>query len=221
MQPVRSAADFASAFGVSRETLQRLEVYAELLQTWQRAINLVSPNTLPMLWHRHFADFAQLLALVPTKRPINWVDLGSGAGFPGLVAAIMLAEMGGGRITMIESDAKKCAFLREVARKVAISDLVAVDIVMERIETAAVSSKVGPVDVVSARALASLTALFELSAGFFGPETWGLFPKGRDCQREVDAAQEKWAFSCDLVPSLTEAGAAVAVVKSLRRRVSG
>ena len=88
--PIRGPEEFAAAFAVSRQVVDRLAIYESLLRQWQKTINLVAPSTLDAIWHRHFADFAQLVALAPRAR--TWVDLGSGAGFPGLVAAIMLAE---------------------------------------------------------------------------------------------------------------------------------
>ena len=88
---IRTPSDFAAAFDVSRETLQRLELYEQLLRQWQKAVNLVAPSTLDDIWQRHFADSAQLLALAPAAAR-TWTDLGSGAGFPGLVIAILLAD---------------------------------------------------------------------------------------------------------------------------------
>src|SRR5687767_5440681 len=88
--PIRGPDGFAAAFHVARETLDRLATYESLLRQWQETINLVAPSTLDAIWHRHFADSAQLLALAPTAA--TWVDLGSGAGFPGLVVAILLAD---------------------------------------------------------------------------------------------------------------------------------
>ena len=89
--PIRGPDDFAAAFDVSRETIARLATYEALLRQWQKAVNLVAPSTLDAVWHRHFADSAQLLSLAPAAR--TWVDLGSGAGFPGLVVAILLAAL--------------------------------------------------------------------------------------------------------------------------------
>ena len=97
--------DFQAAFGVSRETLARLKTYAELLETWQKTINLVAPSTLGDVWHRHMADSAQLLVLAPAGAT-KWVDLGSGAGFPGLVLALMLADRLGSRVALVESDVR-------------------------------------------------------------------------------------------------------------------
>src|SRR5262245_20072124 len=150
---IAGPAEFAAAFRVSRETLARLATYEGLLRRWQGAVNLVSPSTVNAIWHRHFADSAQLVALAPSARA--WVDLGSGAGFPGLVVAILLAgearfradnaacephaeprtnEQGVPGMTLIESNARKCAFLREVVRATQIAALLSVDILSTRIE---------------------------------------------------------------------------------------
>jgi 16S rRNA (guanine527-N7)-methyltransferase len=209
---VVTAADFQAAFAVSRETVTRLETYASLLRTWQRAVNLVAPATLDELWQRHFGDSAQLLALAPPGA--HWADLGSGAGFPGLVIAILLMEQGHGRVTLIESDARKCASLREVARQTGAP----VEICTGRIENAATQAKVGPVEVVTARALAPLDKLLELAEPYFGPVTIGLFPKGRGVEGELAAARARWHFMADLVPSRTDAQGRVVVIRNLRGR---
>ncbi len=202
--------DFAHVFGVSRETVDRLRTYADLLKRWQKAVNLVAPSTLSEIWDRHFADSAQLATLIPdgTKRH---VDLGSGGGFPGLVLAIMLADRGGVSTVLVESDQRKCAFLREVARNTGI----AVEIVAQRIETPATSAKVGAVDVVTARALAPLNDLFALSAPLWTESTLGLFLKGRSVDQEILDARQHWQFEHRLIPSMTQAGAAVVEVRNL------
>ena len=145
--PIRTPDDFAAAFHVSRETVGRLETYERLLRQWQKAVNLVAPASLDAVWHRHFADSAQLLRLAPAEA-LHWIDLGSGAGFPGLVIAILLADAASSpsprkrgegtrrpRVTLIESDTRKAAFLREVARQTAIPAGVAVDILSIRAES--------------------------------------------------------------------------------------
>ena len=230
--PIRGPEDFAAAFNVSRETIARLATYEALLRQWQKAVNLVAPSTLDAIWHRHFADSAQLLPLAPAAQ--TWVDLGSGAGFPGLVVAILLADrcvtlpispmrlraMGRGdpaaedgepraapRVTLIESNARKCAFLREVVRQTGISAPatgVAVDILSTRIETAATQASLHAPDVVSARALAPLDKLLALAAPLFSSSTVGLFLKGRDAAAELKAAESLWNFNVELVPSRTE-----------------
>ena len=121
---------FADFFVVSRETVDRLAIYERLLRQWQKAVNLVAPSTLGEIWHRHFADSAQLAALVPPTAK-NLADLGSGAGFPGLVLAIMLADRAGFRVRLIESGQRKAAFLAEVSRQVGVP----VDILPTRIES--------------------------------------------------------------------------------------
>jgi 16S rRNA (guanine527-N7)-methyltransferase len=150
---ISGAEDFAATFNVSRETLDKLLAYVALLEQWQPRINLVAGATLPDVWHRHIADSAQLLALAPKSG--KWLDIGSGAGFPGLVIAIMAHGSAGPRVTLIESDRRKCAFLAEVARHTGIS----VEIHTARIEQIATQRMLGSVDVVSARALAPLVRL--------------------------------------------------------------
>ena len=208
---------FEAAFGVSRETGYRLQIYADLLVRWQKAINLVAPSTLGDIWHRHMADSAQLVALAPSG-PVKWVDLGSGAGFPGLVVAIMLGGRAGSRVVLVESDVRKCAFLGEVVRKTGISCAMAVEILNARIEIPSTQARLGRVDVVSARALAPLEKLFGLSAGLFGPQTVGLFLKGRDAAKEIDVAEQQWRFGYELQPSLTDSKGRVVAVRSLEAK---
>ena len=216
---IATPADFAVVFDVSRETLDRLAIYEGLLRQWQKAVNLVAPSTLDAIWHRHFADSAQVVRLAPQAR--SWVDLGSGAGFPGLVVAILLAEapspclVGEGtrpKITLIESDSRKCAFLREVARKTGIT----VDILSTRIEQAATHTSLESPEVVSARALAPLDRLLGLSAPLFTPSTVGVFLKGRDAVAEVETAAKAWTFAVEMVPSITEATGRVVVIRDLQ-----
>lgn len=246
MRPIGDAEDFRAAFHVSRETCARLATYEGLLRQWQRAVNLVGPSTLNAIWHRHFADSAQLLALVPSPR--SWVDLGSGPGFPGLVVAILLAEPSrhsadpgapsrlrgeGGddalsaqrpepaRITLIESNARKCAFLREVVRQTRLASSVSVDILSTRIETAATQGSLPAPDVVSARAVAPLDKLLALAAPLFASSTVGLFLKGRDAAAELEAAEKLWNFRTELVPSRTERDARIVVIRNLERKNEG
>jgi 16S rRNA (guanine527-N7)-methyltransferase len=232
--PIRGREDFAAAFNVSRETLDRLATYEALLRQWQKAVNLVAPSALDAVWHRHFADSAQLLPLAPVAR--TWVDLGSGAGFPGLVVAILLAEApsprpsrGEGtraepaltRVTLIESNARKCAFLREVVRQTEIAGRVSVDILSTRIETAATQASLQGPDVVSARALAPLDKLLGLAAPLFSPSTVGLFLKGRDTAAELEVAKKAWNFNAELVPSRTERDGRIIVVRKLAPKSEG
>jgi len=208
--PIRGPEDFASRFGVSRETIDKLSTYESLLKQWQRTINLVGASTLGEIWNRHFADSAQLLALASPDAK-HWLDLGSGAGFPGLVVAILLAQRGGANMTLVESDQRKAAFLREVARQTGVP----VDILCERIEKAPTQSKV---DVITARALAPLPQLLELAAPYFSQDTVGLFPKGREAQAEVDNALKQWEFSVALYPSQTDVEGRVIAVSALKAK---
>ncbi len=179
--------DFARTFSVSRETVERLETYAALLRLWQKTINLVAPSTLDDVWHRHFADSAQLLALAPPAAE-RWLDLGSGAGFPGLVLAILLADRGSSRVTLIESDTRKAAFL---ARGCA-QDRRRCGHPAERIEKARLKLSLA-LWMSSRRARwHRLPRLLDLSAPFFSDHTMGLFLKGREAEAEVEAARKLW-----------------------------
>ena len=186
--------------------------YAELLAHWQARTNLISPSTLPLLWSRHFADSAQIRDLAPEAR--LWLDLGSGAGFPGLVIAILQTGQPDFRMHLVESNGKKCAFLAEVARATGAP----VDIHAMRIEQLGESAHSLKPDVVSARALAPLPRLFELAHPLFGPRTTGLFLKGREAQAEIKAANMDWDFAATLHPSLTAVDSHIVEVAALRPR---
>jgi 16S rRNA (guanine527-N7)-methyltransferase len=203
---------FAEAFKVPRETIHRLTRYAEILEHWHKRTNLVSPSTLPVLWSRHFADSAQLCGLAPKAR--LWLDLGSGAGFPGLVVAVIQAGRPDFHMHLVESNRKKCAFLAEVARETKAS----VDIHAMRIEELAECAQSLKPDVVSARALAPLPRLFELAAPFFGEGTKGLFPKGREAETEIAAARQEWEFAFRLSPSITANDSHIVEVTGLKPR---
>ncbi len=205
---IHGPADFARVFNVSRGTLDRLDSYSRLLNQWQAKINLVAPGTLAEVWHRHFADSAQLVALAPSVAK-TWLDLGSGAGFPGLVVAALLAEAGQCKVILCESDTRKAAFLSDVKRKLGL----AVDIISARIETDSTHGTVGRVDVVSARALAPLQRLIPLAAPYFHEQTVGLFPKGREAEKEIAEAAKTWSFGAELKPSLTDREGRIAVIR--------
>lgn len=206
---------FAKAFDVSRETLDRLSRYAEILCKWQPIQNLVAPKTLPDLWNRHIADSAQLMALAPNAR--IWVDMGTGAGFPGMVIAILLANQGECGVHLIESNARKCAFLGEVARETE----AAVTLHNERVEALDASGPLGHVDIVTARAVAPLNRLLEFSAPLFGAETRGLFLKGRRASEEVDAALEAWTFRHQAHSSKTDAEGVILEIGAPQPRHAG
>ena len=190
--------------GVSRETRERLNTYADLLRKWQRSINLVGPRTLDDLWNRHFTDSAQLLPLIPpTSRVL--VDFGSGAGFPGLVLAIL----GVAEVHLIESDQRKATFLREVARATGTP----VTVHAKRIEQVAPV----PADVVSARALAPLGDLLGFAAPFLHSDSLCLFPKGQMAEDELTAASKTWNINVDRIQSVTDPSATILRVSQVSR----
>lgn len=194
---------FQTQTGVSRETLDRLRAYWALVEKWQPRVNLVGPSTLADPWRRHMLDSAQLAPLVP-EGTAHLIDLGSGAGFPGLVLAILgVAE----RITLIESDQRKAVFLREAAR---ITEAPAT-VVADRIERAAVP----PADIITARALAPLDKLVQYARRFAGPHTRALFLKGQDVEAELTAATRDSIVRVDSVPSQTAPGASILVLEGL------
>ena len=185
--------------GVSRETIRRLEILVETLERWQKAINLVGRTTIDGAWKRHIVDSAQVVPLIPADAK-TLADLGSGGGFPGLVIAALRPDL---QITMIESDARKAAFLGEAGRKMELEK--PPKLVIKRIEVAAPASA----DVVTARALAPLDQLLEWSNRHRTDAATCLFHKGKGWQAEVDEAKKKWDFSPDAIASVTDRDAVI------------
>ena len=204
---------FREAFGVSRETTEKLECYEVELRRWQKAVNLVAPKTMDEIWHRHFADSAQLRELIPSNAE-HLVDVGSGGGFPGLVLATMLAEGRDIRVTLVESDTRKAAFLRETARRMEIP----VEILSTRIESNASVQTLIDVDILVARAFAPLRRLLSLVFPVFSYRTVGVFLKGRDIAHEIDDAREDWTFEVELHESVTDQEGRMAVIRRLARK---
>jgi 16S rRNA (guanine527-N7)-methyltransferase len=200
--------EFAALTGVSQETMARLRAYADLLTRWARRINLVAASTLADPWRRHFLDSAQLYPLLPAA-PDSLIDLGSGAGFPGLVLAIL----GVPGVELVEADARKCAFLREAARVAA----AAVTVRNARIETVPARA----VAVVTARGCAPLDRLLSYSQRFIGPATVCLFPKGEQAEQEVAAARRAWDFAVARHPSRSDPRGVVLCLTGVRRRERG
>ncbi|MEM7301373.1 MAG: 16S rRNA (guanine(527)-N(7))-methyltransferase RsmG [Pseudomonadota bacterium] len=184
---------YLPSLNVSRETLGRLTVLEELLRKWQSRINLVAKSTLPELRTRHIIDSAQCVALAPSTK--RWVDLGSGGGFPGLVIACFIADYPDAQITMIESNGKKVAFLRQVAREAKLPATV----IQGRIEIEA--PKLTAPEIVTARALAPLDVLFDMTSHWSAGKTVGLFQKGEQYQAEIDKAKIHWNFDFDVFTS--------------------
>ena len=167
-------------FPLPPEIVRRLEIYADLLRKWQTTINLVSASTLPQLWTRHIADSLQVQAAVPDAR--IWADLGSGGGFPGLVTAIRLAETPGVKVHLIESDQRKCAFLREVSRETSAPAIIHNGRIEEIINHITDS-----IEAVSARALAPLPSLVAYAENWLAQGAVGVFLKGQEAEQEVKA----------------------------------
>ena len=200
-----------SLFDVSRETEQRLDNYVDELQKWSKAKNLVGPETLSSLWTRHVADSAQVVNCVPDAR--RWVDLGSGAGLPGLIIAALITDRDGASVDLVESNGKKCAFLRSAARKMAVP----ARIHCERIEDFT-SKRHEPVDVVTARALAPLEKLLEMAEPLIARGAIAVFHKGQDVERELTQASTCWKFNYTLVPSRTQPDGALVIVDDCVRK---
>lgn len=195
---------FLNQTNVSRETIERLDLYAELLTIWQARINLVSSGTLPDLWSRHFLDSAQLHPLIPPRSLV--MDFGSGAGFPGLVLAIM----GGLTVTLVESDSRKCVFLREVIRRTE----TAATVHNGRIETAPMQK----CDVITGRALASLDKLLALSEPYLTEKTQCLFLKGNKLNEELTIANQSWNIVYETFPSCTDPSGSIVKIISADRK---
>lgn len=198
---------FQQYFDVSRETLERLYSYAQLLEKWTKKINLVAPSTLNQVWSRHFLDSAQLLKLAP--QPQRWVDLGSGGGFPGAVIAILLADQAGTEVTLVESDQRKASFLRSVNRELGLT----FKVLAKRIEDVPSLQA----DVLSARALAPLGQLLTYTERHLCADGTALFLKGANAQSEITEALECWRFDCKTHPSITDARSTVLRVGEVSR----
>lgn len=207
------AAQSALLGDVSRETLERLERFAALFSDWSRRINLVAASTEGEFWTRHVADSAQLRGLAPRAR--HWADLGSGGGFPGLVIAILLSEEDGNRVDLIESNRKKAAFLQTVRAQCAPA---------ARVHAGRIEDVVPAIErpqIVTARALAALPALFDLAAPWLTAGTRALFHKGRGYAAELDECRAHWEFDLVEHPSRIAADSVILDVTAVRRRRSG
>jgi 16S rRNA (guanine527-N7)-methyltransferase len=198
--------DFCALTGVSRETLARLNAYADMLAEWNGRHNLVAKSTLPDIWHRHFLDSAQLAPLIPAQSK-TVADLGSGAGFPGLVLAAMRPDL---TVSLYEATTKKCAFLQAAAERMGIE----VTIRNARLED--LPSQ--PFDVVTARALAPLSELLAYAYPFTGSNSVCLFLKGQNVGPELTEAHKYWNMKASQVQSQTEPSAAIVTVRDLGPR---
>ncbi len=200
---------------VSRETVAALDAYAALLVKWSRAKNLVGPDTLSSLWTRHIADSAQVVSAagIASDGATCCVDLGSGAGFPGLVIAILAGGTAGNSVHLVEANGRKCAFLREATR---VSGAAAI-VHNKRIEAFS-GTFTGKANIVTARALAPLEKLLCLAEPLLTQETRAIFHKGQDVERELTEAARYWKFDYELVPSWTRRESALVIIEDCRRR---
>ncbi len=196
---------FAADYRLDAAALARFDAYAAALEQAQPQMNLVGPTTLADIWGRHFADSAQLLALgVPQA---DWIDLGAGAGFPGLVLALL-----GARVDLVEATGKKARFLEETAAPLGVGDRVRVH--NARAERLAP----WPVGTITARACAPLTKLFDWGLGFAAQSTRWVLPKGARVEDELAEARATYAFEAELVPSRTSPEGRIVVAQRVRRK---
>lgn len=197
-------------FDVPRETMDRLEAFAALLRSENERQNLVSRGTLPHIWERHFVDSAQLVPFAPSPEA-TWIDLGTGAGFPGLVVAALHE----GPVTLVESRRLRVEFLQRAAEVLGVADRTT--ILLDRLERVPTQTY----DVISARAFAPMRELCELAHRFSTEKTRWILPKGRSAQSELEAAESSWQGSFRLEPSLTDPESGIIIadgVKPLGRK---
>lgn len=198
----------ASALDVSRETFEQLTHFVALVEKWTPRINLVSRKSLSEIWTRHIQDSIQVVRNAPAVG--NWVDLGSGGGFPGMIAAILaLHEAPDRKVTLVESDLRKTVFLRTAAREIGVS----CDIRNDRIENLAPMKA----EILSARALADLTTLLAYADRHLAPGGLALFPKGVTWQKEVNEARRLWRFDLEATKSKTDSEAVILKIKGVQR----
>lgn len=199
---------FAVAANVSRETLVQLETYRELLESTQARFNLVGPSTLPDIWNRHFLDSAQLLALIPRGKRVL-IDLGSGAGFPGLVLAILFPQL---NVHLIEGNRHKAGFLAEVARKTGAARRVTIHAARIANVTAKLAESA---DIVTARALAELEDLLRLAKPLLKEDGVGIFLKGAKAEAELTRARKHWTMQVERFPSRTDPASTIFRISNL------
>ncbi|WP_295810529.1 16S rRNA (guanine(527)-N(7))-methyltransferase RsmG [uncultured Nitratireductor sp.] len=195
---------------VSRETFDRLVAFEEIFRRWSRHINLAAPSTLEALWERHILDSAQLLSLEPDA--LTWLDVGSGGGFPGAIMSILLAEKRDSAVHLIESNRKKASFLVSALNEVGITPRVHA----KRIEDC--HGLVQTPQIVTARALAPLPLLIELTEPWLSKGARGLFHKGRDYRREVEESGNTWRFDLVEHEDKVDAAAIILEVRNPARR---
>ena len=189
---IATADDFAAATGATPAQMADLEAFRLLLADWNGRMNLVGPSALDAFWGRHAYDSAQLLRIAPDA--LTWADLGAGAGFPGLVLAILLKGRPGAQVHLVESLAKRCRFLSAVVEALALP---------ARVHNARAEALSLKVDIVTARACAPMSRLLEFAWPYLRKGATGLFLKGRDVEAEVAEAGKSWTFQLERLPSLS------------------
>lgn len=204
--PTQAEEEALDRANVSRETRHSLNELVGELERWQRAKNLVSQGTMPHVWTRHVLDSWQLLEYAPPKG--EWVDLGSGAGFPGLVVAVSRTQAGAGTTHLIESNGRKCAFLRHIGHRLKLD----MQVHEGRLEDYLRSWPRVPA-VISARALAPLDKLLAWCEHLLRSGALGIFPKGQDVEGELAYASTSWMFDAQLKPSMTDAAGKILLVR--------
>ena len=192
---------------VSRETSDKLTLFANIVEKWTPKINLISKASVPYIWQRHIEDSIQIYSLVP---PVSsWVDLGSGGGFPAIVVALLAQQDGrNSKFTLVESDQRKCVFLRTAIRELGLKG----EVLNDRIEN------IPPLEanVVSARALAELPLLIGLASRHMKSDGIAIFPKGKNWKVEDAKARKSWAYSNESIPSKTDPSAAILKIKEIK-----
>lgn len=198
--------EFQENAQISDETLEFYKIWFELLNRWNSRINLVAPSTLQNFWIRHAMDSHQIQECLPSHaRTI--IDLGAGAGFPGIALAIVMRDIEGAEVSLVESNGKKCNFLRTVIRQLSLP--------AEAIQSRAEDLDPKPYDVVTARAFAPLPKLLTYAHPFWGEDTLGVFPKGESWESEIRNAEDVWSFTATTRPSRTDESARILLVKDL------
>ena len=193
---------------VSRETMERLKGFEQLVQKWNPTINLVSKNDLTNLWERHIVDSLQVANECTAYE--KWVDIGSGGGFPGVIVAIVAKEKNSSAThTLIESDLRKCTFLRTAIRELDLNATV----ITRRIE----ETEPQQADVLSARALATLDKLFGFAEQHLKKDGQAIFPKGQSASKEIEEAEKSWHFSYRRIQSTTNPEASLLVCRNIER----
>lgn len=204
-----------AGISIASEQAEKLALYQARLAHWQKAINLVAASTLEDSARRHFLDSAQISQLLPApeggRSPVL-VDMGSGAGFPGLVLAILRPDL---NVHLVESDAKKCAFLQTISRETGSP----VQIYNARIEDV---WHMIEADIVTARALSTLSILLGYASPWFARKdgVQGVFLKGREAAREIEEARARWSFEVESIPSVSDSGGWVVQIRGVREKMS-